>query len=202
MPDLITKVHHALAGAGVAPTSELALQHQQPAVPVRKSIQPDHLVCLEDGARVTMLKRYLQGRFGLTPNEYRAKWELAPDYPMVAPSYATRRSALAKKLGLGRKRTIPGVDAPATNGASTTKATEGADEQVFPADVADEARTGRHTAESVFGNFGTGPIPEAEDAGEENAPASPSKTPRKHGRKPFAEQSVRATRGRRMPSGG
>jgi len=78
-----------------------------PAVPVKKSIASDYIVCLEDGKKLKMLKRYLRSRYGLTPDAYRAKWNLPADYPMVAPNYADRRSELAKKIGLGRG-TVPG----------------------------------------------------------------------------------------------
>ena len=73
-----------------------------PAVPVRKSVQPDFIVCLEDGKKLKMLKRYLRSRFGMSPDEYRQRWGLPPDYPMVAPAYAARRSDFAKQIGLGR----------------------------------------------------------------------------------------------------
>ena len=184
LPDLITRVHTALAGAGREPAPEPALPQQQPAVPVKRSIQPDYLVCLEDGAKVTMLKRYLRRRFGLEPDEYRAKWGLAPDYPMVAPNYAARRSTLAKELGLGRKRQ------PAAAGADSPPTPE---EPMYPADMQDAQP--RHTAESVFANFVKGESdPEPETAPEETPP------PRKRGRKPFALQSVRTTRARRTPA--
>jgi len=74
----------------------------KPAVPVRKSITPEFLICLEDGKKLKMLKRHLRSTYSMTPDEYRAKWGLAPDYPMVAPNYAERRSEFAKKIGLGR----------------------------------------------------------------------------------------------------
>jgi predicted transcriptional regulator len=74
----------------------------KPAVPIRKSITPDFLICLEDGKKLKMLKRHLRSTYNLTPDEYRAKWSLPPDYPMVAPNYAAQRSAFAKKIGLGR----------------------------------------------------------------------------------------------------
>ena len=74
----------------------------KPAVPIRKSITPDYLVCLEDGKKLKMLKRHLRSTYNLTPDEYRSKWGLAPDYPMVAPHYAAQRSEFAKKIGLGR----------------------------------------------------------------------------------------------------
>jgi predicted transcriptional regulator len=101
--DLIGKVHGALSGLGQnepAPAAEDA----KPAVSIRTSIKPDYIVCLEDGKKLTMLKRYLRSRYDLSPEQYRAKWGLPADYPMVAPNYADRRRALAKEIGLGRKR--------------------------------------------------------------------------------------------------
>jgi predicted transcriptional regulator len=77
-------------------------QRQRPAVPIGRSIQQDYIVCLEDGKQLKMLKRYLRSRYDLSPEEYRRKWGLPPDYPMVAPAYAERRSAFAKQIGLGR----------------------------------------------------------------------------------------------------
>ena len=99
---LVTKVHGALAALGSSKETEDS-SVQAPAVSVKASIKPDYLVCLEDGKKMTMLKRYLMRTYGLTPDAYRMKWNLPKDYPMVAPNYAARRSALAKTLGLGRK---------------------------------------------------------------------------------------------------
>ena len=76
----------------------------KPAVPIRRSITPDHIICLEDGRKLKMLKRHLRTAFSMTPDEYRARWGLPADYPMVAPNYAKRRSEFAKKIGLGQKR--------------------------------------------------------------------------------------------------
>ncbi len=101
VPDLITKVHGALAG--LSEPQEPEPEPQDPAVPIRQSIKPDYLVCLEDGKKLKMLKRYLMTNFQMTPDEYRKKWNLASDYPMVAPNYAEQRRDLAKKIGLGRK---------------------------------------------------------------------------------------------------
>jgi predicted transcriptional regulator len=101
MSDVIKSVYgslSALAGEGGGAHGDL-----KPAVPIRKSIAPDYVVCLEDGKRLKMLKRHLRTTYGLTPDEYRAKWGLPADYPMVAPNYAAQRSAFAKKIGLGRK---------------------------------------------------------------------------------------------------
>ncbi|NIJ08025.1 putative transcriptional regulator [Sphingomonas vulcanisoli] len=101
LPEFIKNVHGALTGLGeatAAPEAEL-----KPAVPVRSSIKPDYIVCLEDGKKLTMLKRYLMTHYSMTPDQYRAKWKLPADYPMVAPNYADRRRSLAKEIGLGRR---------------------------------------------------------------------------------------------------
>jgi predicted transcriptional regulator len=100
LPSLIQEVYKTLAGVGKEPTTQDKLQ---PAVPVKKSVFQDHIVCLEDGKKLKMLKRHLKTAYNLTPDEYRERWGLAPDYPMVAPSYAKHRSTLAKKSGLGTK---------------------------------------------------------------------------------------------------
>ena len=83
-----------------------------PAVPIRKSVTDDYIVCLEDGKKLKMLKRHLMTAYGMTPEEYRAKWGLKPDYPMVAPNYAEKRQELAKKIGLGRKPRVMPPPAP------------------------------------------------------------------------------------------
>ncbi len=100
LPDLINSVHSTLKSVGGQTTPEQPLK---PAVPIRRSVQPDHIVCLDDGKKLKMLKRHLRTTYDMTPDEYRAKWGLAPDYPMVAPDYAAERSAMAKKIGLGRR---------------------------------------------------------------------------------------------------
>ena len=97
---LIRQVHQALANAGQAAPEPEKLQ---PAVPVKRSVFPDYIVCLEDGKKLKMLKRHLQSAYNMTPEAYRERWGLPPDYPMVAPNYAERRSALARQIGLGRK---------------------------------------------------------------------------------------------------
>ncbi|API59073.1 transcriptional regulator [Tardibacter chloracetimidivorans] len=103
LPTLIQNVHGALAGAGAAqkPLDE----KPQPAVSIRSSVKPDYIVCLEDGKKLKMLKRHLMTHYSMTPDQYRAKWGLAADYPMVAPNYAQQRRSLAMKIGLGTKRT-------------------------------------------------------------------------------------------------
>ncbi len=103
LPTLIGSVHSALASLGV-PSPEQAISGQTPAVPVRRSIKPDHLICLEDGKKLKMLKRHLMTHYQMTPTDYRAKWNLPADYPMVAPEYAEQRRTLAKSIGLGRKK--------------------------------------------------------------------------------------------------
>jgi predicted transcriptional regulator len=99
--DLIRAVHGSLAGLG-EPEPERPAEKQKPAVPVSRSVADDYIVCLEDGKKLKMLKRYLRTNFGLSPEEYRKKWNLPADYPMVAPNYAKRRSEFAKSIGLGR----------------------------------------------------------------------------------------------------
>jgi predicted transcriptional regulator len=109
--ELVRSVHGALVGLS-QPSQPQSVQKQKPATPVSRSVQPDYIVCLEDGAKLKMLKRYLRSRYNMSPEEYRRKWGLPADYPMVAPNYAARRSDFAKKIGLGRgvrrKRTAKG----------------------------------------------------------------------------------------------
>lgn len=104
VPILISSIYTALAGLGQAVEPEVVLP--EPAVSIRASIKPDYIVCLEDGKKLKMLKRHLMTHYGMTPDQYRARWSLAADYPMVAPNYAEKRRELAKKIGLGRK---PGI---------------------------------------------------------------------------------------------
>ncbi len=100
--DVIKSVYSSLANLDTRPDPDFG--PLKPAVPLKKSIQNDYIVCLEDGKKLKMLKRYLRSNYDMTPEEYRAKWNLPPDYPMVAPSYAKRRSDFAKEFGLGRKK--------------------------------------------------------------------------------------------------
>jgi predicted transcriptional regulator len=106
LPELITQVYNTLITAGAEPVEPEKLQ---PAVPIKKSVFPEYIICLEDGKKLKMLKRHLQTSYNMTPEQYRDKWGLPHDYPMVAPKYAEHRSELAKKIGLGRK---PGVTEP------------------------------------------------------------------------------------------
>ena len=101
LPLLIQSVYRSLSTAGEAEAAPA--RPQTPAVPIKKSVFPDYIVCLEDGKKLKMLKRHLQTSYGLSPDAYRTKWGLPRDYPMVAPNYAATRSGLAKRIGLGRK---------------------------------------------------------------------------------------------------
>ena len=105
VPALIQNVYGALASLGAAPAVEEKLE---PAVSIRSSVKNDHIVCLEDGTKMKMLKRHLMTDHGLTPAEYRARWGLPADYPMVAPNYAAQRSEFAKRIGLGRSASSSG----------------------------------------------------------------------------------------------
>jgi predicted transcriptional regulator len=100
LPGLIQEVFRTLStvGKGAAPPEK-----PQPAVPIKKSVHPDYIICLEDGKKLKMLKRHLKTAYNMTPEQYRERWGLPPDYPMVAPNYAKHRSTLAKKIGLGTK---------------------------------------------------------------------------------------------------
>ena len=115
LPDLIAKVHAALLHLSM-PTPVVVEEVLKPAVPVKKSVTPEFIICLEDGLKFKSLKRHLRTKYNMTPEEYRAKWGLPNDYPMVAPSYAEARSNLAKKMGLGQQRKKPVVPAPKTRG--------------------------------------------------------------------------------------
>jgi predicted transcriptional regulator len=124
LPDLISSVHRALQGLSAPPQAEP--EKREPPVPIRKSITPDFLISLEDGRRYKSLKRHLKGR-GLTPEQYREKWGLPRDYPMVAPNYAKQRSELAKALGLGQlRRNRAAGSAPAAQAESTPEPAKGA----------------------------------------------------------------------------
>lgn len=115
VPGLITDVYAALANLGAQTEPEEV--RPDPAVSIRSSVKPDYIVCLEDGKKLKMLKRYIRTNFDMTPEEYRARWNLPADYPMVAPNYAKKRRDLAKKIGLGRK---PGTPTPKSSRAKKT----------------------------------------------------------------------------------
>ena len=100
LPGVINTIHTSLADLS---SDGGSAKPPKPAVPIRRSVTPEFIICLEDGKKLKMLKRHLRTSYNLTPDEYRAKWQLGPDYPMVAPNYAKRRSEFAKKIGLGQK---------------------------------------------------------------------------------------------------
>lgn len=104
LPNVISAVHNALNNL-TKPGSEVAVEPaKEPAVPIKKSVSPEFIICLEDGKKFKSLKRHLKSAYQLTPDQYREKWKLPADYPMVAPAYAARRSELAKNMGLGQQR--------------------------------------------------------------------------------------------------
>ena len=110
LPDFIEAIFKKLDTLANEPEEE-PVEELKPAVPIKKSITPDHIICLEDGKKLKMLKRHLKTSYNLTPEEYRERWGLASDYPMVAPNYAAKRQELAKKIGLGRNRAITAAKA-------------------------------------------------------------------------------------------
>src|SRR5690349_23973965 len=122
LPSLIQSVYRSLSTAGNA--QAVPVPAQAPAVPIKKSVFPDYIVCLEDGRKLKMLKRHLHTSYGLTPDAYRTKWALPRDYPMVAPSYAATRSTLAKSIGLGRKPASEDAP-PAKTSARRTRRAKG-----------------------------------------------------------------------------
>ncbi|KAA0681492.1 MucR family transcriptional regulator [Roseomonas genomospecies 6] len=101
IPEVINTVYSSLTGLNTQPR-EVPSEPLKPAVPIRKSVTPEYIVCLEDGKKLKMLKRHLRSTYNMSPDEYRARWGLPPDYPMVAPNYAAQRSEFAKRIGLGR----------------------------------------------------------------------------------------------------
>ena len=105
VPGMIKSIHATLGGLTTGMPAEVQTA-QKPAIPVKKSVNAEYIVCLEDGKKLKMLKRYLRSRYNMTPDEYRAKWGLPADYPMVAPNYAAQRSEFAKKIGLGRSAPV------------------------------------------------------------------------------------------------
>ena len=104
IPALIDRVFVALSNVSAGGGGVQKSSRPLPAVPIKRSVQPDYIVCLEDGKQLKMLKRYLKTTYDMTPDEYRERWWLPQDYPMTAPSYAAKRSQLAKEIGLGRKK--------------------------------------------------------------------------------------------------
>ena len=206
LPSLIQQVYLALRNAGapaavaVAPVPAPEPERQAPVVAIKKSVFPDYIVCLEDGRKMKTLKRYLRTTYNMTPEQYREKWDLPPEYPMVAPSYAEHRSVLAKQTGLGRK-TTPAAMAAASPVVAAVAAPDATPPARAPAPAPAPAaaaeiveapvreRRSDHTAASVFSNF-PGASGAAPDTPEEPAEGED----RKPRRKPFSKQLARGMR--------
>ena len=133
LPGLIRQIYEALAS--VNEPAKAVAEKPVPAVPPKRSVLPDYIVCLEDGKKLRMLKRHLQSAYGMTPADYRAKWDLPQSYPMVAPNYAEKRSTLAKQLGLGRRS--------GEAAGTTTEAEAAADADVPEVEYLPERKRGR-----------------------------------------------------------
>jgi len=173
LPALIEQVYGALKSVGNEP-APAPVEKQLPFVSAKRSIFPDYIICLEDGRKLKTLKRHLRSTFGLSPEQYREKWGLAPDYPMVAPNYAEHRSRLAKQLGLGRKMSEEIVQEEPAQSDEPVRAA---------APVRETRRRGEPTAASVFASFPT------KQAAPEPETVLPG--PKKRGRKPFSKQLSR-----------
>jgi predicted transcriptional regulator len=192
LPALIEQVYTALKTAGTEPAPIVA-EKQLPFVPAKRSVFPDYIICLEDGRKLKTLKRHLRSTFGLSPEQYREKWGLAADYPMVAPNYAEHRSKLAKQLGLGRKPTAeeedeePEIVQPPAKPAAAPAPVAAAPEE---AEAPPARRRAEPTAASVFAKF---PGKQAEQPAEETEPSEPA-AKQKRGRKPFSKQLARTMR--------
>jgi predicted transcriptional regulator len=181
LPGLIEQVYSALKSAGQEP-AVVAVEKQQPFVAPKRSVFPDYIICLEDGRKLKTLKRHLRSTFGLSPEQYREKWGLPPEYPMVAPNYAEHRSRLAKQLGLGRKAAgeeeIAEVEVAAAPPPSPPVV-------VSAPEPREPRRRGEPTAASVFAKFPQGQAEAAE-------PAADVPEKKKRGRKPFSKQLARS----------
>ena len=188
LPGLINQVFNALKTAGQEPAPVVA-EKQLPFVPAKRSVFPDYIICLEDGRKLKTLKRHLRSTFGLSPDQYREKWGLAPDYPMVAPNYAEHRSKLAKQLGLGRKPA--GEEEEEPDAVVIEKPVHAP-----PIAVAEEPehmparRRAEPTAASVFAKFTSKPA----DSPAPETELSPEPAKQKRGRKPFSKQLARTMR--------
>jgi predicted transcriptional regulator len=181
LPALIQNVYKALSQAGVEKA-----EPEKPAAPAapKKTIFPDYIICLEDGRKLKTLKRHLRSTYDLSPEQYREKWGLPADYPMVAPNYAEHRSALAKRLGLGRKP----AEAEAEGEVEVAEAPEPAPRAMPKATLRDpEPRRAEPTLASVFSKF-----PAADAEPEE--PEATEAAPRKKSRTPFSKQLARNMR--------
>lgn len=177
LPALIEQVYNALKTVGHEP-APAAAEKQVPFVPAKRSVFPDYIICLEDGRKLKTLKRHLRSTFGLTPEQYREKWGLPPDYPMVAPNYAEHRSRLAKELGLGRK---PTADDGIAHEKKSAPARHAPEQKEAP-----RRSRAEPTAASVFSKFTkTAPPETTADVFQDNT------AKKKRGRKPFSKQLAR-----------
>jgi predicted transcriptional regulator len=191
LPTLIDQVFTALKTAGAEPSPPPVVEKQTPFVPAKRSIFPDYIICLEDGRKLKTLKRHLRSTFGLSPEEYREKWGLAADYPMVAPNYAEHRSKLAKQLGLGRKSAVEDEDEEPEIAAAPKPAPAPAPEPVDIVEAPPPRRRAEPTAASVFAKFPAKPLDAPADTEE---PAAEAVIKTKRGRKPFSKQLARTMR--------
>lgn len=197
LPGLIRQVHEALAHAEVPAAPPVEVEKAAPAVAPRRSVFPDYIVCLEDGRRMKTLKRHLRSTYDMSPEQYREKWDLPADYPMVAPSYAARRSKLAKQLGLGRRNADADIEdieklEPLEQMPARNWQVVSAPPPVAAAPAPE--RRPEPTLDSVFGRF---PKAQAEAEELEAAPAggeAASQGQRRHARKPFSKQLARTMR--------
>jgi predicted transcriptional regulator len=188
LPGLIEQVFNALKTAGAEP-APLVVEKQAPFVPAKRSVFPDYIICLEDGRKLKTLKRHLRSTFGLSPDQYREKWGLPPDYPMVAPNYAEHRSKLAKQLGLGRKPSAEEGDDEAE--AEAAPRVEAVPPLPEVAETLPARRRAEPTAASVFAKF-----PAKSTESTPGAVDDPGDAPgrKKRGRKPFSKQLARTMR--------
>jgi len=182
---LIEQVFTALKSAGETQPAPV-VEKPAPFVPAKRSIFPDYIICLEDGRKLKTLKRHLRSTFGLSPEQYREKWGLPPDYPMVAPNYAEHRSRLAKQLGLGRKNAAEEIEEaePVVVPAKPQRAAAPAPAVIPAPEPPPRIRRSEPTAASVFASF-----PKSSAAEADSTPSLPDS--KKRGRKPFSKQLAR-----------
>jgi predicted transcriptional regulator len=186
---LIDQVYQALKAAPGTEAPAPMPEKQVPFVPAKRSVFPDYIICLEDGRKLKTLKRHLRSTYGLSPEQYREKWGLAPDYPMVAPNYAEHRSKLAKQAGLGRKPSSPEQDDDAEDHEEPVKAAVPATPAATP-EAATTRRRPEPTAASVFSKFPSKQTETGEAPSEQDLEFGR----KKRGRKPFSKQLARTMR--------
>jgi predicted transcriptional regulator len=190
LPALIEQVYTALKSAGSEP-APVIVEKQLPFVPAKRSVFPDYIICLEDGRKLKTLKRHLRSTFGLSPDQYREKWGLASDYPMVAPNYAEHRSKLAKQLGLGRKPVADELEDEPEIAPAPLAAPKDVPVPKIVAEPPPPRRRAEPTAASVFSKF---PAKQTEPEAVEAEEAVEAAIRKKRGRKPFSKQLARTMR--------